>query len=80
MAVLHARGELAVGDAFHGVSLIDSVFRCRIEAETSIGGKPAIIPSLAGRAWVTGTYQHMLDPRDPWPGGYKLSDTWPKRG
>ena len=80
MAVLHARGELAVGEAFHGVSLINSVFRCRIEAETSIGGKPAIVPSLAGRAWVTGTYQHMLDPRDPWPGGYKLSDTWPKRG
>lgn len=80
MAVLHARGELAVGEAFHGVSLIDSVFRCRIEAETSIGGKPAIVPSLAGRAWVTGAYQHMLDPRDPWPGGYKLSDTWPKRG
>ena len=80
MAVLHARGELAVGDAFHGVSLIDSVFRCRIESETSVGGKPAIVPSLSGRAWVTGTYQHMLDPQDPWPSGYKLSDTWPKRG
>ena len=80
MAVLHARRELAVGEAFHGVSLIDSIFRCRIEAETSVGAKPAIIPSLAGRAWVTGTYQHMLDPRDPWPGGYRLSDTWPERG
>jgi proline racemase len=80
MAVLHARGELAVGDEFHGISLIDSIFRCRIETETSVGGKPAIVPSLTGRAWITGTYQHMLDPRDPWPGGYKLSDTWPQRG
>jgi trans-L-3-hydroxyproline dehydratase len=80
MAVLHARGQLAVRDTFHGISLIDSVFRCRIEAETSVGGKPAILPSLAGRAWITGTAQHMLDPGDPWPGGYKLSDTWPKRG
>jgi len=80
MAVLHARGALAVGETFHGVSLIGSVFHCRIEAETSIGGKAAIVPSLAGRAWITGIYQHMLDASDPWPGGYKLSDTWPKRG
>ncbi|MHA1566376.1 MAG: trans-3-hydroxy-L-proline dehydratase [Alphaproteobacteria bacterium] len=80
MAVLHARGELAVGEAFHGVSLIDSIFRCRIEATTSLGTKPAIIPSITGRAWITGTYQHMLDPQDPWPAGCRLSDTWPKCG
>ena len=79
MAVLHARGELAVGETFHGVSLIDSIFRCRIEATTRLGTKAAIIPSLTGRAWITGTTQHMLDPNDPWPGGYRLSDTWPKR-
>ncbi len=78
MAVLHARGELTVGEPFHGVSLIDSIFHCRIEATTSLGAKPAIIPSFTGRAWITGTCQHMLDPQDPWPGGYRLSDTWPQ--
>jgi proline racemase len=39
--------------------------------------EPAIIPSISGRAWITGTMQHMLDPDDPWPRGYRLSDTWP---
>jgi proline racemase len=78
LAVLHARGRLAVGDCFTGISLIGSEFHCAIAAETTVGGRPAIIPTLSGRAWVTGTHQHMLDPADPWPGGYRLSDTWPR--
>lgn len=77
MAVLHARGALAVGDRFVGTSIIGSRFDCRIAEETTVAGRPAIIPSLAGRAWITGTHQHTLDPDDPWPGGYRLSDTWP---
>lgn len=79
MAVLHARGELALGEPFRGVSIIDSVFNCRIEEETTVGGHPAIVPSISGRAWLTGIYQHFLDPDDPWPEGYRLSDTWPRR-
>ena len=78
MAVLHARGALAVGERFRGVSIIDSVFDCRIEAETTVGGQPAIVPSITGRAWLTGSTQHYLDPEDPWPEGYRLSDTWPR--
>jgi proline racemase len=80
MAVLHARGELRVGEAFGGVSIIGSRFECRIEAETSVAGRPAIVPSIPGRAWLTGTRQLWLDPEDPWPGGYRLSDTWPRLG
>ena len=79
MAVLHARGALAVGEPFRGVSIIDSVFDCRIEGETSVAGQPAIVPSITGRAWLTGSTQHYLDPEDPWPEGYRLSDTWPRR-
>lgn len=77
MAVLHAKGVLGTGDRFVGVSLIDSRFDCRIEGETTVGGRPAILPSLAGRAWITGTHQLAVDPDDPWPRGYRLSDTWP---
>lgn len=77
MAVLHARGLLKAGDRFTGISIIGSRFECRIEAEADIGGKPGIVPSISGRAWITGTHQHMLDPDDPWPAGYRLSDTWP---
>jgi trans-L-3-hydroxyproline dehydratase len=79
MAVLHARGALEVGDRFRGVSIIGSVFDCRLEREVDLAGTRAIVPSLSGRAWITGTHQHMLDPDDPWPEGYRLSDTWPMR-
>lgn len=80
MAVLHARGVLRTGDRFIGRSIIGSRFDCRIEAEASIGGRPGIVPSISGRAWITGTSQLMLDPSDPWPDGYRLSDTWPRLG
>jgi len=77
MALLHAKGELKKGDRMIGRSIIDSRFDCSIVEETMVGKKKAIIPSIRGRAWITGTHQLMLDPEDPWPEGYRLSDTWP---
>ena len=77
MALLHAKGELKVGERLTGVSIIGSEFYGQILGLTSIGGVPAIRPQISGRAWVTGTHQHMLDPSDPWPEGYRLADTWP---
>jgi proline racemase len=77
MAVLHARGALAVGEPFVGLSILGSRFDCHIESETWVGDTPAIVPVIAGSAWVTGTHQIMLDPSDPFPAGYRLSDTWP---
>jgi trans-L-3-hydroxyproline dehydratase len=77
LAVLFARGVLGVGDRMIGRSIIGSQFDCRIEAAAQVGERAAIVPSIEGQAWITGTHQHMLDPTDPWPGGYRLSDTWP---
>ncbi|NQU49623.1 MAG: proline racemase family protein [Planctomycetes bacterium] len=77
MAVLHARGEMGLDDLYVARSIIDSEFKGRIISTTTVGGKPAVVPSISGRAWITGTYQHKLDPTDPWPEGYRLSDTWP---
>ena len=77
MAVLHAKGELQKGDRMIGRSILDSRFDCSIVEEVMVGSKNAIIPSIRGRAWITGTHQLMLYPEDPWPGGYRLSDTWP---
>lgn len=77
MAVLHARGLMTVGEKYIARSVINSRFDGRIVAETRVGDKPAIIPELSGRGWLTGTYQHMLDPTDPWPEGYRIGDTWP---
>lgn len=79
MAVLHAKGKMKVGESMIGRSIIDSRFDCAIVSEIELGGKPAIIPSIRGRAWITGTHQIMLDPDDPWPQGYRLSDTWPTK-
>lgn len=80
MALLHAKGEMRVGEKFIGRSIIDSEFHCRIDREVEIGGKPGIVPVISGRAWITGTRTEMLDPADPWPAGYRLSDTWPLEG
>ena len=77
MAVMHAKGEMKTGDSLTGVSIIGSRFVGRIVGEASIAGRPGIVPSISGRAWITGTHQHMLDPDDPWPSGYRLTDTWP---
>ncbi len=78
MATLRARGRMKVGDRYRARSIIGSEFDCRIAAEATIAGRPAIVPVVSGRAWITGTHQHMVDPADPWPAGYRLSDTWPQ--
>ncbi len=78
MAALHARGHMAVGDRLVMRSIIDSEFRGTITAETTVGDRPAIVPSISGRAWITGRYEHTLDPTDPWPRGYRVADTWPR--
>lgn len=78
MALLHARGEMQVGDRFVGKSIIGSRFDCHIKSEASIGEKKGIVPIISGQAWITGSMQYMLDPTDPYPAGYRLSDTWPK--
>jgi trans-L-3-hydroxyproline dehydratase len=78
MAVLHKRGEMKIGNRFIGFSIIDSRFDCKILARTDIGDMVAIDPTIRGRGWITGTHQLMCDPEDPWPTGYRLTDTWPK--
>ena len=77
MALLHKRGMMAVGDRYRARSIIGSEFMCSIAAEVDAAGSPGIVPIISGTAWITGTHQHMLDPSDPWPQGYRLSDTWP---
>jgi proline racemase len=79
MAVLHARGQMGPQDQLTAVSLIGSEFTGRIVGTTEVGTVPAILPEISGRGWITGIHQHMLDPADPWPEGYRLSDTWGAR-
>ena len=72
MAQLHARGELGLGADLVSVSLIGSEFVGRLLGTTVIGETTAVVPSITGRAWITGTANWFLDPDDPFPAGFLL--------
>ena len=72
LAQLHARGELAVGESFVNESVIGTRFTGRIAEETTVGGRPAIVPEITGRAWITAMGQYLLDAEDPFPAGFSL--------
>jgi proline racemase len=76
LALLHARGELAIGEPFRHLSILDTVFDCRIVETARAGSVAAVIPEIAGRAWLTGISHYGVDPDDPFPNGYRLADTW----
>ena len=76
MAVLEAQGEMKVGQEIRAVSIIGSTFEGKIVEKCNLNGTSAIIPEISGRGWITGIHQHTLEPTDPWPEGYRLSDTW----
>jgi len=78
MAVLHAKGLLKEGERYIGRSIIESRFLGEIAGLATVGNHAAIIPTITGRAWITGQSTLMLDPDDPFADGYKLTDTWPK--
>jgi len=77
LAIMHAKGEIGVGETFVHESLIGTRFIGRIFEEGRIGPIPTVRVSITGRAWITAFHQYVLDPSDPFPTGYKLTDTWP---
>jgi proline racemase len=77
MAALHAKGAMRAGDAMTHASVLGTTFDGRIVDETTVGGRPAIVPAIRGSAWITGITQVLVDPTDPFPEGYLLPDTWP---
>ena len=72
MAELFSRGELGLNQDFLNESFIGSCFTGRLIAETTVAGMPAVIPTITGRAWVTGIGQYLLDPSDPFPTGFQF--------
>jgi proline racemase len=72
LAQLHARGELGVGDSFVNESVIGTRFTGRVVEETTVAGRPAIVPEITGRAWITAMGQYLLDAEDPFPAGFSL--------
>ena len=76
MAVLQARGLMKEGEVLIHESIIGSRFIGRILGLTDIEGRKAIVSEITGRAWITGKHIYQIDPTDPYPEGYVLSDTW----
>ncbi|MET7278062.1 proline racemase family protein [Kribbella sp. NPDC005582] len=72
MAQLHARGELALDTDFVNESFIGTRFTGRLVEETTVGPHQAVVPTVTGRAWITGTANYLLDPDDPFPTGFVL--------
>jgi proline racemase len=80
LALLHARGDIEIGQLFRHESLIGSTFDSRVEETTTVGDYRAVVPSISGRCWITSFNQLVLDPSDPFPHGYTPSDTWMRVG
>ncbi len=77
LAVLHARGQIAVGEKLIHESIIGSEFVGTVTERLELRGKPAIRPAITGSAWITAFHQYVLDPTDPFPTGFLLPDSWP---
>jgi len=76
LAVMHARRQIRKGERFDHESIIGSHFLAEVVGTTRVGAKPAVVTTVAGRAWLTSIGQYGYDPDDPFPEGYTLSDTW----
>jgi proline racemase len=76
LAVLAARGELGPGRTWREESALSTTFTAEIVQETTVAGRPAIVPRITGRSWIHATTQITVDPDDPLPEGYTLSDVW----
>jgi proline racemase len=76
LAVLHARGEAKVGDRFVSRSIIGGEFLADVVGETTVAGRPAVLPRITGEGWIYGREEFRMDATDPFPAGFALSDTW----
>ncbi|KAL4906406.1 hypothetical protein BDW74DRAFT_176736 [Aspergillus multicolor] len=76
MAVLHARGQLDVGEVFQHRSIIGSTFDCHIRGTAKVGEYDAVLPTVKGSAWIKEYKQVVLDSTDPFPLGFRVGDQW----
>ncbi len=65
-----------MGERLTARSIIDSAFEVTFTDETAVAGRPAVLSRISGRGWIHGIHQIGLDPADPYPEGYLLSDCW----
>jgi proline racemase len=76
MAVLHARGQLPLGQDFHHEGILGTIFTGRLLEQTRVGEYPAVVPAITGQAWITGISNYLIDAEDPFPEGFTIGDIW----
>lgn len=76
MATLHAKGKLPLNQDFIHEGILGTVFTGRLIEETKVGPYRAVVPTISGRAWITGLSTYVLDPDDPFPTGFTVGDIW----
>lgn len=76
MAALHAKGRLALEQDFIHEGILGTLFTGRLVAETKVGDRNAVVPTIEGRAWITGFAQYVVDDEDPFPNGFTVGDIW----
>jgi len=76
MAALHAKGGLGLEEDFRHEGILGTVFTGRLVEETTVGGRPAVVPTISGTAWITGFADYVVDPTDPFPEGFTIGDIW----
>ena len=78
MATLYAKGKLALNQDFVHEGILGTTFTGRLVGETRVGKYAAVIPTISGRAWITGFSQYVVDAEDPFPAGFTVGDIWGK--
>lgn len=76
MAVLHAKGQLPLNKDFRHQGILGNVFTGRLVEETTIGSRPAVVPTITGTSWIYGLNTYVLDHDDPFPEGFVVNDIW----
>ena len=71
-AILHAKGEIKVGESIIIESIIGSTFSVKVVATTTFGNYDAVIPEVSGNAYITGKNTFWINPEDPLKGGFIL--------
>lgn len=76
MATLYARGELGLNQPFRHEGILETVYIGELVEEVRIGDRVAVVPTISGRAWITGFGTHVLEYDDPFPNGFTIGDIW----
>jgi len=78
LAYMYLKKEIHLHEKFISQSILDTTFECELVSEEEKDGTLCVVPEIKGQAWITGEQKLYLDDNNPFPNGYRLTDTWPK--